>query len=76
MLRWRFVVGGEKLQIPFDFAQGRLSAALGMTKEGQRFHPEFVACGENRRALHFASVGMTTLLQGDSQESYEKSSSR
>ena len=32
MLRWRFVVGGEKLQIPFDFAQGRLSAALGMTK--------------------------------------------
>jgi hypothetical protein len=32
------VVGGENCKSPFDFAQGRLSATLGMTKGRGRFH--------------------------------------
>jgi hypothetical protein len=31
-LEKHFQEGSAELQIPFDFAQGRLSAALGMTK--------------------------------------------
>jgi hypothetical protein len=46
--------GAVELQIPFDFAQSRLSASLGMTKGRVALPCAFDADRPNRRWLHFA----------------------
>jgi hypothetical protein len=58
---------GEKLQIPFDYAQGRLSTALRSGRDDKGIACVFMESrywdGEQQvPPLRFALVGMTILL--------------